>query len=126
MRHRRSVTYTLVLPTASVSLSAAKEVVEMKMRALLASVLLVGLVGFSAATATADPNLNDVPPHRHWIALTSGERVEVGPNVCDNPNLQRAFNQFHNNLHAVTPSGIGPAAPGLHNFTGGEITFTGC
>jgi hypothetical protein len=36
--------------------------------------------------------------------------------VCDNPDLQRAFNQFHNNLHAVSPSGIGPAAPGLHNF----------
>jgi hypothetical protein len=98
----------------------------MKMRALLASVLLVGLIGFSAATATADPNLSNVPPHRHWITLTSGEQVEVGPNVCDNPNLQRAHNQFHNNLHAVTPTGIGPAAPGLHNGSGGEITFTGC
>ena len=98
----------------------------MKMRALLASVLLVGLIGFSAATATADPNLNDVPPHRHWIQLTSGERVQVGPIVCGNPNRQKAFNQFHNNLHAVTPTGIGPAAPGLHNGSGGEITFTGC
>ena len=99
----------------------------MKMRALLASVLLVGLVGFSAATATADPNLNTVPAHRHWLQLNSGEKIQVGPSVCDNPNLQQAFNQFHNNLHAVTPSGIGPAAPGLHNGTGGEITFTmGC
>ena len=115
---------TLVFPTACVSLSAAKGVVEMKMRALLASVLLVGLVGFSAATATADPNLNNVPPHRHWIALTSGEQVEVGPLVCDNPNLQQAFNQFHNNLHVS--AGFGRAAPGLHNFTGADVTFSGC
>ena len=44
----------------------------MKMRALLASVLLVGLVGFSAATATADPGLGNIPLHRHWIELSSG------------------------------------------------------
>ena len=97
----------------------------MKMRALLASVLLVGLVGFSAATATADPNLNNVPAHRHWIQLNSGETVQVGPSVCDNPNLQQAFNQFHNNLHVS--AGHGGAAPGLHDDTGAEITFTpGC
>ena len=98
----------------------------MKMRVLLASVLLVGLVGFSAATATADPNLNNVPAHRHYIALTGGERIEVGPNVCDNPNLQQAFNQFHNNLHALTPSGFGQPAPGLHNTTGPEVSFSAC
>ena len=44
----------------------------MKIRVLLASAVLVGMLGFNAVTATADPNLNDVPPHRHWIALTSG------------------------------------------------------
>jgi hypothetical protein len=98
----------------------------MKMRVLLASVLLVGLVGFSAVTATADPNLTNVPPHRHWIELDSGKMVQVGPRVCDNPDLQRAHNQFHNNLHALTPAAIGPVAPGLHNGSGGEITFTGC
>jgi hypothetical protein len=103
-----------------------KGVVHLKARALLASAVLVGLVMFSAATAAADPNLSNVPPHRHWIQLTSGEKVQVGPNVCDNPNLQQAFNQFHNNLHALTPSGIGRPAPGLHNSRGSEITFTGC
>jgi hypothetical protein len=98
----------------------------MKMRALLASILLVGLVGFSAVTATADPNLTDVPAHRHWIQLESGVTIQVGPSVCDNPNLQQAFNQFHNNLHFPT-GGHGPAAPGMHNGTGPEITFTpGC
>jgi hypothetical protein len=97
----------------------------MKMRALLASILLVGLVGFSAATASADPNLNNVSPHRHWITLTNGETVQVGPSVCDNPNLQQAFNQFHNNLHFS--AGHGRAAPGMHDGSGPEITFTpGC
>ena len=96
----------------------------MKMRALLASILLVGLVGFSAATATADPDLDFVQPHRHWITLTSGERVEVGPRVCDNPNLQQAFNQFHNNLHVS--AGHGRAAPGLHDSNGTGIAPSGC
>lgn len=50
--------------------------------------------------------------------------VQVGPVVCDNPNLQNAFNQFHNNLHIS--AGQGPAAPGLHNGSGGEIVATGC
>jgi hypothetical protein len=96
----------------------------MKMRTLLASVLLVGLVGFSAATATADPNLGNVAPHRHWIQLESGERVEVGPRVCDDADLQPAFNQFHNNLHVS--AGFGRAAPGMHNLIGAEITASGC
>lgn len=97
---------------------------RLKIRAVVASVMLVALIGLNAATATADPNLNDVPPHRHWITLTGGEQVEVGPRVCDNPNLQQAFNQFHNNLHVS--SGFGPAAPGLHNGNGADITFSGC
>ena len=77
------------------------------------------LIVFGAATAGADPNLNNVPPHRHYITMSGGQQVEVGPRVCDNPSLQPAFNQFHNNLHVS--AGFGPAAPGLHNGTGGEI-----
>jgi hypothetical protein len=69
-------------------------------------------------------NLNNVPPHRHFIANAAGEMVEVGPVVCDNPNLQAAFNQFHNNLHIS--AGQGPAAPGLHDGTGGDLVATGC
>ena len=98
----------------------------MKMRALLASVLLIGLIAFSAVTATADPGLGNVPLHRHWIELSSGEMVQVGPRACDNPSLQQAFNQFHNNAHFAS-AGHGPAAPGLHNLKGADITFTmGC
>ena len=103
---------------------AAKGVVLLRMRALLASVLLVGLVGFTAVTAAADPNLNNVPAHRHYITMDGGERVQVGPRVCDNPDLQKAFNQFHNNLHVS--AGFGRAAPGLHNGSGGEIVPGPC
>jgi hypothetical protein len=62
---------------------------------VLASVVLMG---GSIQLATADPDLQDVPPHRHVLVTTTGER-EVGPRVCDNPNLQDAFNQFHHNVH---------------------------
>src|SRR6266511_1450895 len=82
------------------------------------------LFGIAAATGHADPNLANVPAHRHWI-----NGVQVGPDLCDNsgnPGIQRAFNEFHNNLHVATSSSIGPAAPGLHNGQGGEIASTGC
>jgi hypothetical protein len=91
----------------------------MKTRLVFGLVIIAVLLGVGAATSLADPNLTDVRPHRHWI-----NGVQVGPRVCDNPNLQEAFNQFHNNLHVS--SGFGPAAPGLHNGQGGEITATGC
>jgi hypothetical protein len=80
----------------------------------------------AAATSFADPHLSNLPKHRHWIDTPAGS-VEVGPNVCDNPALQNAFNQFHNNGHRATdPAAIGPAAPGLSNGIGAEIRSTGC
>lgn len=89
---------------------------------ILASVTaILVLVG----TSQADPNLTNVPKHRHYIQTPSG-LVEVGPRVCDNPDLQRAFNQFHNNIHVATGSSIGPAAPGLHNLVGAEVMSGGC
>ena len=78
------------------------------------------------ATSQADPTLPNIPRHRHYVATSSGSFVEVGPRVCDDPALQRAFNQFHNNVHAVSGSSIGPAAPGLHNFSGAELSASGC
>ena len=93
--------------------------------------LAIGILTSMAAilvivgTSRADPNLTNVPRHRHFIATPSG-LVEVGPRVCDDPDLQRAFNQFHNNIHVATGSSIGPAAPGLHNFVGAEVMSSGC
>ena len=97
------------------------------MRKSIQTVLLAAAVAApTAAVAIADPNLADVPKHRHYIVQPNGERSEVGPRVCDDPSLQQAFNQFHANGHRTTPTSQGPAAPGLHNGQGGEITSGGC
>jgi len=101
----------------------------MKKRLVFGLVSIAVLLGVTAATGLADPDLTTVPPHRHFIEQPDGTRVPVGPQVCDNldhPGLRNAFNQFHNNLHIATSSSIGPAAPGLHNGQGGELKATGC
>jgi hypothetical protein len=90
----------------------------MKIRALVV-ITGIALIVVGAASAGADPDLNNVPAHRHYITMEGGQQVEVGPRVCDNPSQQQAFNQFHNNLHVS--AGFGRAAPGLHNGSGGEI-----
>ena len=95
------------------------------MRRLLIVLLVVGVFG-SAGFALADPNLSNIQPHRHYIQTPTGERVQVGPRVCDDPSLQGAFNQFHNNVHIVSATGIGPAAPGLHNFKGADLVAGPC
>jgi hypothetical protein len=97
----------------------------MKLRLAVGIVAGMAAILITVATSRADPNLSNVPAHRHWVKTSQG-LVEVGPRLCDNPNLQRAFNQFHNNIHAVSGSAIGPAAPGLHNFTGAELRASGC
>jgi hypothetical protein len=95
----------------------------MKKRLVFGLVSIAVLLGVTAATGIADPDLTTVPPHRHWLG-DPANGVQIGPRVCDNPNLQNAFNQFHNNLHIATASSIGPAAPGLHNGKGGDIRAT--
>jgi hypothetical protein len=100
----------------------ARLIIGLSMVAVLVGTAV--LFGFAASTSHADPNLANVPPHRHWI---NGN--QVGPDICDNPGnaaIQNAFNEFHNNLHIATASSIGPAAPGLHNGMGGEIRPTPC
>ena len=92
----------------------------------LGIVVAAAAILMTADTTRADPNLGNIPQHRHFVRTPAGDLVEVGPRLCDNPELQRAFNQFHNNVHVVSAAGIGPAAPGLHNFTGAEIQAGGC
>jgi hypothetical protein len=94
---------------------------------VLLVVFALALASFAFATAAlADPNLSNIPPHRHYVMTSTGRLVQVGPRVCDDPSLQGAFNEFHNNLHIVSTTGIGPAAPGLHNFTGAELFAGPC
>ena len=98
----------------------------MKVRLALGAAIGIAAVFVTVATTRADPNLHNVPKHRHYVRNESGDLVQVGPRVCDDPSLQRAFDQFHNNLHSVTATGIGPAAPGLHNFQGAELAAGPC
>jgi hypothetical protein len=92
--------------------------------ALAAGVLLLA----TAAPGLADPNLPDIGAHRHFVRTATGELVEVGPRLCDNPRLQRAFNQFHSNVHLAVAGSPGPsqAAPGLHNGFGAELESRPC
>jgi hypothetical protein len=97
----------------------------MKLRLVVATIAGLAAILIAVAKGDADPNLTNIPPHRHFVNTSSG-LVEVGPRVCDNPNLQGAFNQFHNNIHVATGASIGPAAPGLHNFKGADLMASGC
>jgi hypothetical protein len=97
------------------------------MRTLVLLLIVCVVTVLAVATAAlGDPDLSNVPAHRHYIETATGELVQVGPRFCDNPSLQTAFNQFHNNTHVVTATGIGPAAPGLHNAQGAELMFGPC
>jgi hypothetical protein len=105
------------------------------MRNVLALVTVIGgLVGGLATVATADPDVPNIPAHRHFVQTASGKLVEVGPRLCDDASLQFAFNNFHINVHssATSPTTpidtLGPqhGAPGLHNFNGAELTPRPC
>ena len=98
----------------------------MKGRLVVGAVAATAAILFVVSTTRADPTLTNVPAHRHYVRTPSGDLVEVGPPICDNPNLQKAFNQFHNNVHHATPGTVGPAAPGLHNGFGAELLAGGC
>ncbi len=96
------------------------------MRRLLVGVALVGIsIGGAVGLTSADPGLNNIPAHRHFV---NGQ--EVGPRLCDNldnAGMQKAFNQFHANHHNHNVTGgQGPIAPGLHNGKGGELTPGQC
>ena len=97
-----------------------------KLRRLIPVGLAGTLLIATALTSSADPNLPNIPAHRHFVRNASGELVEVGPRLCDNPNLQQAFNEFHANVHRVVPGAIGPVAPGLHNGFGAELVAGPC
>ena len=113
--------------------------VSRSVRAALMLVLAAGalLLG-GVRPGLADPNLDldPIPPHRHFMQTPSGQLVEVGPRVCDDPSLQHAFNLFHSNVHhALSPisppstePGPGPVfgAPGVHNGFGSDLAFGPC
>ena len=99
----------------------------------VASVALFAFVG----TGAADPNLVNAPPHQHFLVM-NGVWTPIGPQVCGgtNPQLQRAFNQFHFNIHHSELPGMPPTlvdtlgpqlgAPGLHNDIGADMEGRRC
>jgi hypothetical protein len=71
---------------------------------LVVTALLVSIIGFGAL-GTLGASAGQAPPifpHRHLLQTPEG-LIPVGPAVCENPNLQSAFNQFHAKIH------VGPA-----------------
>ena len=98
----------------------------------LAAASVIALV--PAGASLADPGLSDVRAHQHYLQTPNGDRVPIGPNVCANPDLQDAFNQFHYNIHGSASSPTTPVetlgpqhgAPGLHDDKGGDLAITGC
>jgi hypothetical protein len=75
------------------------------------------LVSVPAATGgTAPP----VAPHRHFLVTPNGT-LPVGPQVCESPRLQSAFNQFHAAVH------VGPANTAFdHTHNPVDITAARC
>lgn len=92
--------------------------------------LIIGTVAgtpAAAAVAVADPGTPDIGTHRHYVKAANGSLVQVGPRLCDDAQLQQAFNEFHSNVHHAVPGSPGPevSAPGLHNARGAEILAGG-
>ncbi len=101
----------------------------MKARLVIGLVIIPLMLGLGAGFAVADPDLPLVPPHQHFLKQPDGTEVSIGPQICghtDNLGLWKAFSEFHNNLHVATPASQGPAAPGLHNTQGGELSARLC
>lgn len=68
--------------------------------ALLCSAAVVGV---SAGSSTAD----SVRRHDHYLVQADGTEIQVGPRVCDNPNLHEAFHNFHSHVHTGSPTSTG-------------------
>jgi hypothetical protein len=73
----------------------------------VASVTSVGVLASAAGSASAD----GVPNHDHFLTTPSGDVVQVGPPVCEHPDvLHEAFHNFHDNVHTGAPTSTGAVA----------------
>src|SRR5215204_5672760 len=101
----------------------------------LAAASVIALVPAGASLADPPDTLIDAPNHRHFLVTPKGDLVPIGPDVCNDPDLQQAFNEFHFNIHHSALPGIGAidtlgpqeGAPGLHDDLGADLTVApGC
>jgi hypothetical protein len=105
----------------------------MKTRLALLVVSLSVFVGIGASMGFADPDLGFVPAHRHYVQLVpsdpSSAWVPVGPDLCDNlsnAGIEKAFREFHNNVHNGGGTVGGLPAPGLHDTNNATIKSGRC
>jgi hypothetical protein len=120
-------------PAAELSGTRGRAMAAALLTALAAA--LFAVLMFAGPTLADPPGMLFSPPnHRHFVQTSDG-LVPVGPQICGNPQLQQAFNEFHYNIHHSVVPGVGPVsslgpqngAPGLHNGVGGEIiAIPGC
>ena len=101
----------------------------------LAAAAVIALVPAGAGLADPPDILTDAPQHRHFLVTPKGAMVPIGPDICADPDLQLAFDEFHYNIHGSALPGhgaiptLGPqgGAPGLHDDLGGDMTaLPGC
>ena len=95
----------------------------------LAAASVIALVPTTASLADPPSTLNNIGRHQHYLVTPGGDRVPIGPDFCDNPDLQDAFNQFHYNIHhnnGAPTNGPQGGAPGLHNDRGADMTAGLC
>lgn len=74
----------------------------MTSRRTVCAVVLAGGMALAGAPAVSAGQAPPIAPHRHFLLTPQGQ-IPVGPQVCENADLQAAFNQFHAAVH------VGPA-----------------
>jgi hypothetical protein len=72
--------------------------------------LMVLMIGLAASPSGAQ--VTPPPPHDHFLTVPgTGSVVQVGPPRCTlGETLQRAFLNFHDNVHTGTPATTGQVA----------------
>jgi hypothetical protein len=95
----------------------------------LAAASAIALVPTAPSLADPPGTLNNIGRHQHYIQTPDGDLVAIGPDFCDNPDLQQAFNEFHYNIHhnsGAPTNGPQNGAPGLHDGQGADMTAGLC
>lgn len=70
-------------------------------RICLAAFVAVALFLLAAPFASAG-QAPPIGPHRHFLLQEDGTLIPFGPQICENPSLQNAFNEFHAHIHVGT------------------------
>ena len=67
-------------------------------RLVVAVLVSMGAFAMAPGADARDPR-PPVTPHKHLLELPGGAQVAVGPDVCANPSLQTAFENYHYAVH---------------------------